>query len=136
MVNLFNDSNNLKEIYIKNGFTKGVVVDVLSDFVLSYNFIEILKRFLSENVIRRDTIGVVYADEYEPDEEGYFGEDKVLFYYYYGLDEIVEDVVTHEELCAYLEITCNFYSEKYPEKKIEAKNLLKQIKEKYKIKES
>ncbi|PFX35180.1 hypothetical protein COL31_30795, partial [Bacillus pseudomycoides] len=59
-----------------------------------------------------------------------------LFYYYYGLDETQEDIVNHEELCDYLGVACDFYIKKYPDKKVEVKNLLEQIKGKYQIKEN
>lgn len=134
MSTVFDDSNNLNQFYEKSGLTKGVVIDVLSDFVLSYNFIDILKRFLSENVIRRDTLGVIYSDEYEADEEGYFGENKVLFYFYYGLDETKEDIVIYEELCDYLQVACEFYIDKNPDKKEIIEEYMNKIKEKYNIK--
>ncbi|MDQ0926080.1 hypothetical protein QFZ25_000140 [Bacillus atrophaeus] len=125
-----------RDTYFNKNFKKQTVINVLVELTLDYNFIETLQRFLVENVVRRDTLGVVYSDEYDPYEEEYFGEDKVLFYYYYGLDEIKEDIVTHDELCNYLEVACDFYIKKHPNKKIEVKNLLEQIKEKYQIKEN
>ncbi|KAA6448882.1 ribonuclease toxin immunity protein CdiI [Bacillus atrophaeus] len=125
-----------RDTYFNKNFKKQNVINVLVELTLDYNFIETLQRFLAENVVRRDTLGVVYSDEYDPYEEEYFGEDKVLFYYYYGLDEIKEDIVTHDELCNYLEVACDFYIKKHPNKKIEVKNLLEQIKEKYQIKEN
>ncbi|MCI3197303.1 MULTISPECIES: ribonuclease toxin immunity protein CdiI [Bacillus] len=125
-----------RDTYFNKNFKKQNVINVLVELTLDYNFIETLQRFLVENVVRRDTLGVVYSDEYDPYEEEYFGEDKVLFYYYYGLDEIKEDIVTHDELCNYLEVACDFYIKKHPNKKIEVKNLLEQIKEKYQIKEN
>ncbi|MEC0696341.1 ribonuclease toxin immunity protein CdiI [Bacillus atrophaeus] len=125
-----------RDTYFNKNLKKQNVINVLVDLTLDYNFIETLQRFLVENVVRRDTLGVVYSDEYDPYEEEYFGEDKVLFYYYYGLDEIKEDIVTHDELCNYLEVACDFYIKKHPNKNIEVKNLLEQIKEKYQIKEN
>ncbi|MBD1381384.1 ribonuclease toxin immunity protein CdiI [Metabacillus arenae] len=125
-----------RDTYLNKDLKKQNVINVLLELTIDYNFIETLQRFLDENVVRRDTLGVVYSDEFDTSEEEYFGEDKVLFYYYYGLDEIKEDIVTHEELCDYLEVACDFYIKKHPDKKIEAKNLLEQIKEKYQIKEN
>ncbi|WP_420976700.1 ribonuclease toxin immunity protein CdiI [Bacillus vallismortis] len=125
-----------RDTYINKNLKKQNVINVLVELTLNYNFLETLQRFLVENVVRRDTLGVVYSDEYDAYEEEYFGEDKVLFYYYYGLDEIQEDIVTHKELCSYLEVACDFYIKKHPDKKREVKKLLEQIKEKYKIKGS
>lgn len=127
---LFRDS------YINKNLKKQNVINVLVELTLDYNFIETLQRFLVENVVRRDTLGVVYSDEFDPYDDEYFGENKVLFYYYYGLDEIKEDIVDHEELCDYLGVACDFYIKKYPDKKVEVKNLLEQIKKKYQIKEN
>mgnify|MGYP000983710413 CR=1 FL=1 len=136
MSTVFDDSNTLNQLYEKRGLIKGVVIDVLSDFVLSYNFIDILKRFLCENVIRRDTLGIIYSGEYEIDEEGYFGENKVLFYFHYGLDETKEDIVTYEELCDYLEVACEFFINKHADKKAEVIKLLELLREKYKLNDS
>ncbi|PEI31419.1 ribonuclease toxin immunity protein CdiI [Bacillus pseudomycoides] len=125
-----------RDTYTNKNLKKQNVINVLVELTLDYNFIEILQGFLVENVVRRDTLGVVYSDEFDPDDDEYFGEDKVLFYYYYGLDETQEDIVNHEELCDYLGVACDFYIKKYPDKKVEVKNLLEQIKGKYRIKEN
>ncbi|NEN87295.1 ribonuclease toxin immunity protein CdiI [Paenibacillus elgii] len=114
-----------------NGLSKDFVITVLARFVLDFDFIKILTGFLDENVLRRDTIGVVYSDEYEIGDEGYFGENKVLFYY--GIDDDWHDIVTHDELCCYLQVACEFFMDRNKEKAEEAKKIMIQIKEKYKI---
>ncbi|WP_257142354.1 ribonuclease toxin immunity protein CdiI, partial [Bacillus pseudomycoides] len=72
-----------RDTYTNKNLKKQNVINVLVELTLDYNFIEILQGFLVENVVRRDTLGVVYSDEFDPDDDEYFGEDKVLFYYYY-----------------------------------------------------
>ncbi|MBH0333808.1 hypothetical protein ABH14_29455 [Brevibacillus brevis] len=82
---------------------KGSVIDVLGDFVLEYGFV---KRFRRNYVTRQDYLGIVYSEEFEIGDEGYFGENKVLFYY--GLDDEY-DIVNYQELYDYLQVTCEFY---------------------------
>ncbi len=48
--------------------------------MFNYDFVDILKGFLKEDVERRDTIGVVYSDEFNQNDEEYFGENKVLWF--------------------------------------------------------
>ncbi|WGV62516.1 ribonuclease toxin immunity protein CdiI [Brevibacillus brevis] len=78
-------------------------MDVLGDFVLEYGFV---KRFRRNYVTRQDYLGVVYSDEFVIGDEGYFGENKVLFYY--GLDDEY-DIVNYQELYDYLQVACEFY---------------------------
>ncbi|MEI4803412.1 ribonuclease toxin immunity protein CdiI [Bacillus sp. FJAT-51639] len=120
------------DIFEQKNLKKNYTVIVLGQFVFNYDFVDILKGFLKEDVERRDTIGVVYSDEFDQSDEEYFGENKVLFYY--GIDEEWEDIVTHEELCEYLQTACEFYIGKNPEKKEIIEELLMKIKEQYNIK--
>lgn len=113
-----------------NGLTKSFVSTVLARFALEFDFIKILDGFLKENVLRRDTIGVVYSDEFDKNDEGYFGENKVLFYY--GVDENWHDILTFGELCNYLQVVCDYYVEKHEDKTKEVREYLEKIKEKYK----
>ncbi|MGE0911923.1 ribonuclease toxin immunity protein CdiI [Bacillus atrophaeus] len=105
---------------------------VLAKFALDFDFIKVLDGFFKEDVIRRDTIGVVYSDEFAESDEGYFGEDKVLFYY--GVDNNWHDIITFGELCNYLQIVCDFYVEKHNEEAEVVQRYLQKIKKKYKVK--
>lgn len=116
----------------ENDLTKSFVTIVLAKFALDFDFVKILDGFLNEDVLRRDTIGVVYSDEFDKDDEGYFGENKVLFYY--GVDENWYDILTFEELCNYLQVVCDFYVGKHEDKTKEVQEYLQKIKERYKVK--
>ncbi|SFD38333.1 hypothetical protein SAMN04488168_13612 [Bacillus sp. 491mf] len=129
----FDDKNKLIQMYEEKGLNKGSVIDVLGDFVMNYNFVRILEGFLKEYVERRDYSGVVYSDDFYKDDEEYFGENKVLFYY--GVDEGMEDIVTYKELCEYLQTVCEFYIERYPEHTENVEELFLKIKDKYNIKD-
>lgn len=133
MSTIFDDKNKLIRMYEEKGLNKGAVIDVLGDFVMEYDFVRVLEGFLKEYVERRNYSGVVYSDEFDKDDEEYFGENKVLFYY--GVDEEVEDIVTHEELCEYLQTACEFYIERHPEHTEGVGKLLFEIKDKYNIKD-
>lgn len=115
----------------KNGLSKSFVITVLAKFALYYDFIKILDGFFNENVLRRDTIGVVYSDEFDKNDDGYFGENKVLFYY--GVDENWYDIINFGELYNYLRVVCDFYVEKHNDKTKEVLEYLEKIKVKYKI---
>ncbi|ENQ3105001.1 hypothetical protein ACEOWJ_000940 [Bacillus cereus] len=121
------------DIFEQKNLKKNYTVIVLGQFVFNYDFVDILKGFLKEDVERRDTIGVVYSDEFDQNDEEYFGENKVLFYY--GIDEEWENIVTHEELCEYLQTACEFYIGCHPEQAEYVRNLLIKIREKYNIKD-
>ncbi|MED3866699.1 ribonuclease toxin immunity protein CdiI [Priestia megaterium] len=131
MSTVFDDKNKLIRMYEEQGLHKGSVIDVLGDFVMEYDFVRILEGFLEEYVERRDYMGVVYSDEFDRDDEEFFGENRVLFYY--GVDEEIEDIVDYEELCKYLQTACQFYIEKHPERTENVKELLFKIKDKYNI---
>jgi hypothetical protein len=127
------DSKKLIQMYKEKGLNKSVVIDVLCDYVLDYNFVKILDSFLKEAVPRGQYNGVIHSDAYDPDEEEYFGENSVLFYYCIAEDDF-EAIVTHEELCSYLEVASEFYIAKHPKQTNEVKHYLPQIKEKYNVK--
>ncbi|MEW4025005.1 MULTISPECIES: ribonuclease toxin immunity protein CdiI [Bacillus] len=129
MDHIFQDSKLCIEYFKKRNLHKSHVIDVLVEFIFLYDFQNILKGFLKEDVVRRDTIGVVFSSEFDKDDEEYFGENKVLFYY--GTDEDGEDIVTHEELYKYVKAACEFYIERHPEQSADTENLLLQIKAKY-----
>lgn len=131
MGNFQKDYQLLIDKFKKNGMTKSFVITVLAKFALSYDFIKILDGFLNENVLRRDTIGVVYSDEFDKNDEGYFGENKILFYY--GVDENWYDIINFGELCNYLQVVCDFYVEKHVDETKEVREYLEKIKVKYEI---
>ncbi|WP_445429237.1 ribonuclease toxin immunity protein CdiI [Bacillus atrophaeus] len=132
MENSRKDYQLLVDKFKKNGLNKSFVITVLAKFALDFDFIKVLDGFFKEDVIRRDTIGVVYSDEFAESDEGYFGEDKVLFYY--GVDDNWHDIITFDELCNYLQIVCDFYVEKHNEEAEVVQRYLQKIKEKYKVK--
>ncbi|WP_272036822.1 ribonuclease toxin immunity protein CdiI [Paenibacillus sp. JJ-100] len=129
MSNYTEERQMLRNSFKYHKLEKSYITTVLVQFVFDYDFIEILKGFLNEYLLRRDTIGVVYSDEFEVGDEGYFGENKVLFYY--GIDDDWYDIVTYDELCNYLQVACDFFIERNKEKAEEANKYLIQIKEKY-----
>lgn len=119
----------LRECFRLRNLEKGYVVTVLVQFVFDYDFLEILKGFLNEYVERRDTIGVVYSDEFDMGDEGYFGDNKVLFYF--GVDDEWHDIVSYDELCEYLQVACDFFADRNKDKENETKEYMLQIKRKY-----
>ncbi|MEI4804032.1 ribonuclease toxin immunity protein CdiI [Bacillus sp. FJAT-51639] len=132
MGNLQEDYQLLIDRFKKNGLTKSFVITVLAKFALDFDFIKVLDGFFNEDVIRRDTIGVVYSNEFDKNDTGYFGEDRILFYY--GVDENWYDIITFGELCNYLQVVCDFYVEKHDDKVEEVQEYLQKIKGKYKVK--
>lgn len=125
------DSKKLIQMYKDKGLNKNVVIDVLCDYVLDYNFVKILDSSLKEAVPRGQYNGVIHSDAHDPDEDEYLGENRVLFYYCIAEGDF-EDTITHGELCSYLEVASEFYMAKHPEQTNEVKHYLSKIKEKYK----
>ncbi|ANY66263.1 hypothetical protein BBD42_07120 [Paenibacillus sp. BIHB 4019] len=132
MTTVYDDKNKFILRYEENGLEKGSVIDVLGDFVLEYDFVKVLDGFLNEYVDRRDYMGVIYSDEYNVGDEGYFGENSVLFYY--GADDNY-DIVSYKELYDYLQVACSFYIEKNADQKDLISESLLKIKDKYSIEE-
>lgn len=120
------------EMMKQNNLTKEAVIDVLNLYVNGRNFLKHLEEFKNKEGERREYNGIIYSDEYEQDEEEYFGQNKVLFYSGDGDDDY--DIVSYDELYQYISAACNFYIEKNPEKKELIEELLMKIKEKYDIK--
>ncbi|MGG1651746.1 ribonuclease toxin immunity protein CdiI [Paenibacillus sp. NRS-1783] len=129
MSNYTEERQMLRNLFKHHNLEKSYISTVLVQFVFEYDFVEILKGFLNEYLVRRDTIGVVYSDEFEIGDEGYFGENKVLFYY--GVDDDWHDIVSYNELCDYLQVACDFFMNRNKEKAEEAKIYMIQIKKKY-----
>ncbi|AGN37676.1 ribonuclease toxin immunity protein CdiI [Bacillus paralicheniformis] len=120
------------EMMKQNNLTKEAVIDVLNLYVNGRNFLQHLEEFKNKEGERREYNGIIYSDEYEQDEEEYFGQNKVLFYSGDGDDDY--DIVSYDELYQYISTACNFYIERNPEKKELIEELLMKIKEKYDIK--
>ncbi|QII50373.1 hypothetical protein G3M81_17295 [Bacillus paralicheniformis] len=120
------------EMMKQNNLTKEAVIDVLNLYVNGRNFLQHLEEFKNKEGERREYNGIIYSDEYEQDEEEYFGQNKVLFYSGDGDDDY--DIVSYDELYQYISAACNFYIEKNPEKKELIEELSMKIKEKYDIK--
>jgi hypothetical protein len=120
------------EIMKQKTLNKEAVIDVLNIYVNGRNFLQHLEDFLKKEGERREYNGVIYSDEYEQDDEEYFGQNKVLFYSGDGDNDY--DIVNYDELYQYLNATCEFYIGKNPEKKEIIEELLMKIKEKYNIK--
>ncbi|KKB71775.1 MULTISPECIES: ribonuclease toxin immunity protein CdiI [Bacillus] len=116
----------------ENNLSKGAVIDVLNIYVNGGSFLKHLEDFISKDGERHDYHGVIYSDEYEQDDEGYFGENKVLFYS--GDEDDACDIVNYDELYEYLKVSCEFYSFKHPEQTNKVHHYLSKIKEKYNIK--
>ena len=116
----------------QNNLDKGAVIDVLNIYVNGGIFLQRLEEFISKEGERREYNGVIYSDEYEQDDDGYFGEDKVLFYSGDGDEDY--DIVNYDQLYKYLSVACEFYIEKNPEEKESIEESLVKIKEKYNIK--
>ncbi|MCY8591731.1 ribonuclease toxin immunity protein CdiI [Bacillus haynesii] len=120
------------EMMKQNNLTKEAVIDVLNLYVNGLKFLRHLEEFKNKEGERREYNGIIYSDEYEQDEEEYFGQNKVLFYSGDGDDDY--DIVSYDELYQYISAACNFYIERNPEKKELIEELLMKIKEKYDIK--
>lgn len=120
------------ELMKQNKLNKEAVIDVLNIYVNGRNFLQHLEDFKNKDGERREYNGVIYSDEYEQGEEGYFGHNKVLFYS--GDCDDDYDIVNYDEFFQYLSATCEYYIGKNPEKKKLIEELLMKIKEKYNIK--
>ncbi|KOO43033.1 ribonuclease toxin immunity protein CdiI [Priestia koreensis] len=105
------------------------VIDVLNIYVNGHNFVKRLEDFNNKKGERREYNGVIYSDEYEKDDESYFGQNKVLFYSGDSDDDC--DIVSYSELYQYLRAACKFYIEKNFEKKEIIEELLMKLKNTY-----
>lgn len=65
-----------------------------------------LDNFINKESVRSQFCGVLYPEDFEKDDDGYFGENKVLFY-----------AGDYDDLYLYLYFTCEFYIEKHEEEK-------------------
>lgn len=112
----------------QNNLNKGAVIDVLNIYVNGRRFQKHLENFKNKECEYGEYNGVIYSEEFEPDEEEYFGKNKVLFYS--GVADEDYDIVNYEELYEYLSAACEFYTEKYKDEKEIIREQLLLIKEK------
>lgn len=119
------------EVMKQNALNKAAVIDVLNIYVNGHNFQQHLEDFKNKEGERQEYNGVIYSDEYEQDDEEYFGQNKVLFYSGDGEDD--HDIVNYEELYKYLSTACEFYIGKNPDKKEVIEKLLLKVKDKFDV---
>ena len=115
-------------------FDKAALVDLINIYMSDGKFKNMLKWFKDKTFSNQEFYGVMYSDEYEKDEEGYFGEDKILIYIGNDDWEDTDQIVSYDELYNYLKVACEYYIENIPEDKEEVENLLAGIKVTYSIK--
>lgn len=88
----------------KNYLDKGQVINVLSTYVYGNKFLQHLDKFISKEGERGQFYGVVYSEDFEKDDDGYFGENKVLFY-----AGDYDDIIDYDDLYLYLYFACESY---------------------------
>ena len=115
-------------------FDKAALVDLINIYMSDGKFKNMLKWFKDKTFSNQEFYGVMYSDEYEKDEEGYFGEDKILIYVGNDDWDNTDQIVSYDELYNYLKVACEYYIENIPEDKEEVENLLAGIKVTYSIK--
>ncbi|MEH6962899.1 ribonuclease toxin immunity protein CdiI [Priestia megaterium] len=113
----------------QNNLNKEAIIDVLNRYVNGHDFLQRLEDFKNKEGERREYRGVIYSDEYEQDDDEYFGRHHVLFYSGNGDEDY--DIVNDEELYPYISAACEFYIRKHAEKEKIIKELLLKIKETY-----
>lgn len=96
----------------QNYLDKGQVINVLSACVYGSRFLQHLDNFINRESVRSQFYGVVYSEDFEEDDDGYFGENKVLFY-----AGDYDDIIDYDDLYLYLYFACEFYIEKHEEEK-------------------
>ncbi|WP_252243963.1 MULTISPECIES: ribonuclease toxin immunity protein CdiI [unclassified Clostridium] len=110
----------------KNYLDKGQVINVLNIYVYGSKFLQHLDKFINKEGEREQFYGVVYSEDFEKDDDGYFGENKILFY-----AGDYDDIIDYEDL--YLYFTCEFYIEKHEDEKEIVQEKLLLIEEAYGI---
>ena len=111
------------------GLNKGCIIDVLNYYVNGSKFLEHLDDFLNMRGSNQQYSGVIFSNEIDKDDDEYFGENKVMFFYDEGDDDY--DISDYEECYKYLEATAKFYIKHHENEKEIVINLLKRIKERY-----
>ena len=115
-------------------FDKAALVDLINIYMSDGKFKKMLEWFKDKTFSNQEFYGVMYSDEYEKDEEGYFGEDKILIYIGNDDWDDTDQIVSYDELYNYLKVACEYYVENITEDKEEVENLLSGIKVTYNIK--
>ncbi|MBW6411870.1 ribonuclease toxin immunity protein CdiI [Clostridium weizhouense] len=115
----------------QNNLNKEAVIDVLNIYVNGSKFLQYLEDFKNKYGERREYHGVIYSEEYEQDDDDYFGENRVLFY---SGDDDAYDIVNYDKMYKYLSIACEFYIEKNEDEKEIIQKELSLIEESYGIK--
>lgn len=126
-IKLFQEYINEMKKY--EGLNKGCIIDVLNSYVNGSKFLEHLNDFLYMRGSSQQYSGVIFSSEMDEDDDEYFGENKVMFYYDQGDDDY--DIADYKECYRYLEATANFYIKYHEEEKEAVTKLLEQIREKY-----
>ena len=115
----------------KNNLNKYAVIDVLNIYVYGSKFIQRLDDYIKKDGERTEYYGVIFSEEYDSDDEGYFGDNRVLFYS--GDDDDVFDIVDYNELYTYLSIACEFYIKRHKSEEEIVKKKLMLFKKVYEI---
>ena len=126
-IKLFQEYND--EMKKHEGLNKGCIIDVLNSYVNGGKFLQHLDDFLNMRGSNQQYSGVIFSNEIDKDDDEYFGENKVMFFYDEGDDDY--DISDYEECYKYLEATAKFYIKHHENEKDVFINLLKQIKERY-----
>ena len=114
----------------KNYLDKGTVIDVLNSYVNGCDFLKKLEKIKNKETERSQVLGVIYSEDFEHDDDGYFGENRVLFY----AGDDCYDIIDYDDLYLQLYFTCEFYIENHPEEKSIVNKIFKEIEEVYNIK--
>lgn len=108
---------------------KCVTIDILNFFVNGGDFLNHLNNFKDKETERESMMGVIYSEDYEKDDDGYFGENKVCFY----MGDDAYDILDYSDMYMYLYFSCEFYIEKHPEEKEIVDEIFKEIEKVYNI---
>ena len=109
-------------------------MDLISIYMSNGRFKDMLEWFKDKKFKNHEFYGILYSDVYDKDEEGYFGEDKILIYVGNDDWDNTDQIVSYDELYNYLKAACEYYVKNIPEDKEEVENLLAGIKDTYNIK--
>ncbi len=114
-------------------FDKEALVDLINIYMSNGKFKKMLGWIKDKTFEGEEFYGIMYPDEYEKGEEGYFGEGRVLVYV--GNDDLEnkDQVVSYNELYSYLRTAGDYYIENIPEDKEEVENLLTIIRVRYDV---
>ncbi|AOR23501.1 ribonuclease toxin immunity protein CdiI [Clostridium taeniosporum] len=114
----------------KNYLDKGAVIDVLNAYANGSDFLQKLEKIKNKETERSQVLGIIYSQDFEEDDDGYFGESRVLFY----AGDDCYDIIDYDDLYLYLYFACEFYIEKHENEKEIVQEKLALIAESYGIK--